>query len=626
MSADSGRLLSGPVSADRRRVGPPEVAGIAALAALSVGLATRAVPTAGGSGLGFAAGAVAAVLAVVGLRSVPLRVTVAAVCLLGAATMARFGRLDAAAPSASPLLLAWVVATGAALVSAAAATRRAAPPLPTVGAPRRAGAPALAGGRARSGVFRAIVVVSGMCVIAALVLGPVAADRFTAGGVLGALPDFGQNTSNNSLAASDSLDMTNRPRLSDRVVLTVAADRSSFWRTDVFDRWDGSTWRRSSDAMQLLVDGEVTHDASDLAATGGRELTQVVTIEAGFANALPAAPTAVSVESASPLVQRADATLVAALNPLGEGASYRVVSRVADVDEAELAGIGDAAPEAVRRRAAQTPTATSRTKALADRLAVGTVGPYAKVKAVEAWLAANTRYSIDAPLAPRGVDVVDHFLFETKVGWCEQVASSMVVLLRLMGVPARLATGFVPGKWNPIARRYEVRESDAHAWTEVFFDGVGWIGFDPTADVPIAGQRPSMTGPLGWALDHLVALVAAIVTLVLVAGPVGRTVARGATWIRRRRRPRGDRWAARAGWELERLGSRVGLARAPAETTTRFAARVASTMAGADPETVSALASVGEAVDQDLYDAEPLDAAQRDRHDRVLAAASESLR
>lgn len=606
-----------PVSTDRRQVGAAQLTMIASLAAVSVGLATRSVPSAGGTGVGFAAGALVAVLAVVGLRSVPLRVTTAAVCLLGAATMARFGRLDAAAPSASPLLLAWVVVTGAALVSAAKASRRAAPELTWIRRDRRA---------ARTGILRALVVVAGMSVISALALGPVAADRFVAGGIPGLPPDLRQNTSSNSLAASDSLDMTNRPRLSDRVVLTVVADRSSFWRTDVFDRWDGSTWRRSSDAMRLLVDGEVTHDPSDLAARAGRELTQVVTVEAGFANALPAAPTAISVESALPLVQRDDATLVAALNPLGAGASYRVVSRVAEVDEAGLAAIGDEMPEAVRRRAAQAPVATRRTVELAEQLAAGAAGPYAKVKAVEAWLETNTRYSIDAPLAPRGVDVVDHFLFETKLGWCEQVASSMVVLLRLMGVPARLATGFVPGKWNPIARRYEVRESDAHAWTEVFFDGVGWIGFDPTADVPIAGQRPSMTGPLGWVLDHLVALAAAAVVLVLAAGPVGRVVAATVDRVRRRRRPRRAGWAAGAGWELDRLGTRVGMSRSPAETTARYAARLAKSVAGSDLAAASVIAAVGEAVDRDLYDAEPLDATLRAHHDRALAAASESLR
>lgn len=617
MSAMSAAFTSATVSADRRQASRAQVVWIAALAAVSVGLATRSVPSAGGSWVGFLAGAVAALLAVVGLRSVPLRVAVAAVCLLGAAMMARFGRLDAAMPAASPLLLGWVAATSAAIVNATAASRRAAPELSGVGDARP---------RRGLGTLRSVIVVMGMCLIASLVLGPVAADRFLTGGAPGSSPDFGEDTSQNSLAATDSLDMTNRPRLSDRVVFTVAADRSSFWRTDVFDRWDGSTWRRSSDVMQLLVDGEVTHDPSDLAAVRGRELEQVVTVEAGFANALPAAPTAVSVDSPRPLAQRGDSTLVAALSPLGEGASYRVVSRVVDADEETLAGIGGDMPETVRRRAAQVPVATARTVQLAERLAAGLATPYAKVKAVEEWLGSNTEYSLDAPLAPRGVDVVDHFLFESKLGWCEQVASSMVVLLRLMGVPARLATGFVPGRWNRIARRYEVRESDAHAWTEVFFDDVGWIGFDPTADVPIAGENPSAAGPVGWVVDHLLALTVAVVVIVLAAGPVARLVAGAAARVRRRRRPRRAGWGERAGWELERLGARAGVARSPAETVTRYAARLAGHLDGIDSELAADVASVGQAVDRDLYDSEPLDDELRARHDRVLAAAADAVR
>ena len=68
-----------------------------------------------------------------------------------------------------------------------------------------------------------------------------------------------------------------------------------------------------------------------------------------------------------------------------------------------------------------------------------------KVLALEAWLGAHVKYSITAPLAPQGVDVVDDFLFRSRLGWCEQVASSLVVLARSVGIPARLATGFVPG-------------------------------------------------------------------------------------------------------------------------------------------------------------------------------------
>ena len=110
------------------------------------------------------------------------------------------------------------------------------------------------------------------------------------------------------------------------------------------------------------------------------------------------------------------------------------------------------------------------------------------MRAIESWLGANTKYSLNAPLSPSNVDVVDDFLFRSRVGWCEQIASSLVVLARSAGIPARLVTGFVPGSRDALTGRFVVRERDAHAWAEIYFPGIGWQGFDPTASVPLAGD------------------------------------------------------------------------------------------------------------------------------------------
>lgn len=75
---------------------------------------------------------------------------------------------------------------------------------------------------------------------------------------------------------------------------------------------------------------------------------------------------------------------------------------------------------------------------------------------------------------------IDHFLFQNKSGHCEYFASSMVVLLREMGIPSRVVTGFLNGEFNEIGDHFLVRESDAHAWVEVYFPKYGWTRFDPT--------------------------------------------------------------------------------------------------------------------------------------------------
>jgi len=84
------------------------------------------------------------------------------------------------------------------------------------------------------------------------------------------------------------------------------------------------------------------------------------------------------------------------------------------------------------------------------------------------------------------VDAVDEFLFVRRQGFCEHIASAMAVLLRSVGIPTRLVTGFGPGERNPFTGYYDVRQSDAHAWVEVLYPGVGWVQYDPTFGVPSA--------------------------------------------------------------------------------------------------------------------------------------------
>jgi hypothetical protein len=87
------------------------------------------------------------------------------------------------------------------------------------------------------------------------------------------------------------------------------------------------------------------------------------------------------------------------------------------------------------------------------------------------------------PPALRGRDPVDEFLFDTRRGFCEHYASAFTVLMRAAGIPARVVTGYQGGELNPISNRMTVRQSDAHAWSEVWLQGEGWVRVDPTAAV-----------------------------------------------------------------------------------------------------------------------------------------------
>ena len=220
-----------------------------------------------------------------------------------------------------------------------------------------------------------------------------------------------------------------------------------------------------------------------------------------------------------------------------------------------------------------------------------------KVTAIEKWMGDNLEYSLDAPLAPQGVDVVDDFLFQSKLGWCEQIASSLVVMLREVGVPTRLATGFAPGERDGTSGRFIVREKDAHAWAEVWFPEVGWVPFDPTASVPLSGDAAAPRElPVGFA--GLAVVLLFIGTVAVLAAPLARKLHASRTRRSERRalaRLAAERWDVRAEQDLEARGIEVGRPRAPSESVAGYGRELAA-ITGDDE-----LARVGAAVDDHRY-------------------------
>jgi transglutaminase-like putative cysteine protease len=151
------------------------------------------------------------------------------------------------------------------------------------------------------------------------------------------------------------------------------------------------------------------------------------------------------------------------------------------------------APDDLLQRYTQVPAGLpQRVRDLARTLTADQPTAYAKAEAIQAWIGANTEYTLNETPPPDGRDLVDHFLFESRRGWCEPIASAMTVLLRAAGVPARFTTGFQPGSYNPLTGVFDVKMSNAHAWVEVHIPGHGWIPFDPTGAVPEAIDNSSV--------------------------------------------------------------------------------------------------------------------------------------
>jgi transglutaminase-like putative cysteine protease len=124
--------------------------------------------------------------------------------------------------------------------------------------------------------------------------------------------------------------------------------------------------------------------------------------------------------------------------------------------------------------------------ALAQELKEGTDNPFEYMKAVEAHLAGDFAYSETPPPAARSLD---GFLFEARIGYCQQFSGAEALLLRMGGIPARVASGFTSGSYDEEEREYVVRDLDAHSWVEAWFPEYGWIPRDPTpASAPPRSQ------------------------------------------------------------------------------------------------------------------------------------------
>ena len=94
--------------------------------------------------------------------------------------------------------------------------------------------------------------------------------------------------------------------------------------------------------------------------------------------------------------------------------------------------------------------------------------PYDRAKAIETWLRSNIVYNETIPQPPADQDPVDWLLFDLREGYCNYYASAMIMMLRTLGIPARMAAGFAQGTWDAAQNAYTVQERDAHTWVEVF--------------------------------------------------------------------------------------------------------------------------------------------------------------
>jgi len=176
---------------------------------------------------------------------------------------------------------------------------------------------------------------------------------------------------------------------------------------------------------------------------------------------------------------------------LEAGESYQVEAALNNPDVEQLRNAGTDYPIWIAERYLQEPgNLSDRIHELAVQVTQGTQTPYDQAVLITRYLREQIEYSDSVELAPKNTDPLEWILFEYKKGYCVYYATSEVMMLRSLGIPARLAVGFAEGEFSTDTNRYVVRKLDAHAWPEVYFPNVGWVEFEPT------GNQPELNRPL----------------------------------------------------------------------------------------------------------------------------------
>jgi hypothetical protein len=309
---------------------------------------------------------------------------------------------------------------------------------------------------------------------------------------------------------------------SPRVVMRIRLDRRPprylRWRGIALEVYDGRAWslltdpdrrespssaqeRRSSEGAEAdarfnrdhTIDQKVAEKQSSLDRRQST-ISQMIVLEPLSTDTLFATQKAFRLRGPIGNVSRDRSTGALSSAGLRGRTAYVVMSDISIPTEQELRADAPAlSPEFIKNVYLQKPPRLdSRISQLAHEVARNAPTPFEKARAIENYLKTEFRYTLE--LKSTGDDPLAEFLFETREGHCEYFATAMAIMLRTLGMPARIVNGFQMGEYNDLNGMYTVRESDAHSWVEAYFPRTdSWIEFDPT---PSAGINDYTQGGL----------------------------------------------------------------------------------------------------------------------------------
>jgi transglutaminase-like putative cysteine protease len=259
-------------------------------------------------------------------------------------------------------------------------------------------------------------------------------------------------------------------------LMYVRSDERNYWKVETLDRFDGLRWERSGA-------GRGNNPLLPAPYNLAWETDFRVTIRDLDTDLFPVAGTALQIRGADPVaLPSEDGTVEALLEPLEEGDSYTVEAYVPEPTPGQMREAPPEVPNGLLpyTEPGRLPPVYDGMAALARRLARGQRTRYDVVRSVQSHL--RTEYGYDERPPDRSYPL-PAFLFRDRIGYCQHFSGAMALMLRMLDIPARVAAGFTPGSYNTDTKEYRVRDLDAHSWVEVWFQGIGWIPFDPTPSI-----------------------------------------------------------------------------------------------------------------------------------------------
>ncbi|EEP9867672.1 transglutaminase domain-containing protein [Listeria monocytogenes] len=314
---------------------------------------------------------------------------------------------------------------------------------------------------------------------------------------------LGINTTRTVGYSEDDTTLGGALKKDNATVFTARAEKGHYWRVESKTVYTGTGWANANSADVISFSSGDKFPIQLTEQTTGATNTA----EISFASSNDYMPYPYGTQTVNGAVDSFSANLtIERVGPVDTIKNYTVqlktpVYNIEKMQNADFSTLSNAFVSQYTQTPKDLP---DRVAKLANKVTKDADSIYDKTKAIERYLSASGTFTYsteDAKETPRGADYVDQFLFETQIGYCDNFSTSMVVMLRSLGIPARWAKGYTPGegekKENDAKTTYTITNNNAHSWPEVFFPGTGWVPFEPTATFsnPENFQEPTTETP-----------------------------------------------------------------------------------------------------------------------------------